>query len=177
LIEKYLKEGILRNDPNNSALLITPYNQEEPIIILNHSSLTPQMWGQAYEKHIGQYYESLGYNVEYNGLNKGCNDGGIDLVAVDKRHTMYIQCKYIRKNPFTKSRIETLLYNSGNTLAKLQTTKTDIFALVVPNIDVAFRKQKIVGVKERYKYPLIDYFLSKNNVQNRILLEIIEIPF
>ena len=37
--------------------------------------------GRLYEQYIGYLYEDAGYNVEYRGIDKGNNDGGIDLIC------------------------------------------------------------------------------------------------
>lgn len=54
--------------------------------------------GQEYEKSVGYYYETEGYEVEYRGLELGEKDGGIDLIATKKNDNkkdemLLIQCK------------------------------------------------------------------------------------
>jgi hypothetical protein len=50
-------------------------------------------YGYQYERYIGYLYESDGYKVEYNGLRKGLDDGGIDLIARKHGQHLLIQCK------------------------------------------------------------------------------------
>ena len=50
--------------------------------------------GLMYEKFIGARLESGGYIVDYNGINKGKADGGVDLVASKDDKKIFIQCKY-----------------------------------------------------------------------------------
>ena len=49
--------------------------------------------GNDYEIYVGQYYETKGYKVFYNGLKNGRKDGGIDLLAENEHETLLIQCK------------------------------------------------------------------------------------
>lgn len=49
--------------------------------------------GEIYEKYIGQLLENRGYSVEYNGINKGKEDGGVDLIARKGRIIALVQCK------------------------------------------------------------------------------------
>jgi restriction system protein len=49
--------------------------------------------GDEYEKKVGKYYEEKGYIVDYNGLKKGLNDGGIDLICKNENEILLIQCK------------------------------------------------------------------------------------
>lgn len=49
--------------------------------------------GNSYEKFIGSKYESKDYHVEYNGIEKGVKDGGLDLIATKKDKLVLVQCK------------------------------------------------------------------------------------
>lgn len=50
--------------------------------------------GIEYEKKCGKIYEEKGYEVEYNGLDNGKKDGGIDLISSKNGETkILIQCK------------------------------------------------------------------------------------
>ena len=49
--------------------------------------------GTQYERYVGSLYEARGYVVEYNGINKGSHDGGIDLICRSKKYTVLVQCK------------------------------------------------------------------------------------
>lgn len=49
--------------------------------------------GRDYELYIGQYYEKLGYSVEYYGMDKKLEDLGRDLIAKKDNKTLIIQCK------------------------------------------------------------------------------------
>lgn len=49
--------------------------------------------GQEYEKYIGRYYRRQGYNINYNGIKKGFDDEGIDIICTKKEEILVIQCK------------------------------------------------------------------------------------
>ncbi len=49
--------------------------------------------GYSYESFCGSKYESLGYSVEYNGINKKFDDGGIDLICTKDDELILCQCK------------------------------------------------------------------------------------
>lgn len=67
--------------------------------------------GEIYEKYIGQLLENRGYSVEYNGINKGKEDGGVDLIARKGRIVALVQCKnwnqkqVIHENIFISCRV------------------------------------------------------------------------
>ncbi|MDD2267633.1 restriction endonuclease [Sulfuricurvum sp.] len=56
--------------------------------------------GKRYERFVGYLYEKIGYKVEYNGIKMGKNDGGIDIIAKAKNHTVIVQCKRRGKTNF-----------------------------------------------------------------------------
>lgn len=84
--------------------------------------------GRDYERYIGWLYEEKGFNVEYQGINEGKEDRGIDLICENKNQISLVQCKYwkehveIRENAvnqlygtstkFTKDKIKEALFES-----------------------------------------------------------------
>lgn len=50
--------------------------------------------GRDYELYVGQYFENLGFKVDYNGMNRGYEDRGSDLIAKKDGKTFIFQCKY-----------------------------------------------------------------------------------
>jgi len=102
----------------------------------NKINLTPEEAGLRYERYIGYLLEIQGMKVDYQGANKGKQDGGIDIIAVFKQKIYIIQCKrysnkhsihvntidqfigtlstYKRKNP-TKN-IRCILYSTNDNL-------------------------------------------------------------
>ena len=49
--------------------------------------------GKLYECYIGSIYEQYNWTVEYNGINKGVHDKGIDLICRKDDKTVVVQCK------------------------------------------------------------------------------------
>lgn len=50
--------------------------------------------GRDYERYIGYLYERDGYSVYYQGIEKGLEDLGRDLIAKNNNEVNIIQCKY-----------------------------------------------------------------------------------
>lgn len=55
--------------------------------------LSNEELGKRYERFIGYKYEAMGYRVDFHGIKMGLDDGGIDLIAKAKSHTVIVQCK------------------------------------------------------------------------------------
>ena len=49
--------------------------------------------GRLYERYVGYLYETQGYNVEYQGIVKGLEDLGRDLICHKGSSVVVIQCK------------------------------------------------------------------------------------
>jgi hypothetical protein len=49
--------------------------------------------GNNYEIFIGKYFEDKNYLVKYNGIENGVKDNSIDLIAINKKEVLLIQCK------------------------------------------------------------------------------------
>ena len=49
--------------------------------------------GIQYERFVGYSYETIGFNVIYQGATKGVNDQGIDLICAKNSQIHLIQCK------------------------------------------------------------------------------------
>lgn len=58
--------------------------------------------GTKYEKFIAQKYLNLGYEIKYNGIEKGVKDEGLDLIAYNKGKTILIQCKNWKENEYAE---------------------------------------------------------------------------
>jgi hypothetical protein len=50
--------------------------------------------GQMYERYIGKIYEEKGYEVTFEGIHKGFNDRGRDLIVKKDEEILIIQAKY-----------------------------------------------------------------------------------
>lgn len=133
--------------------------------------------GKRYERFVGYLYEKIGYRVDFNGINKGKDDGGIDLIAKAKSHIVIIQCKrrgqnsQIHENTINQLVGTLLTYqkeNQGKNIECVLYTQND-------NLDDSARKtlklhsDDIGHIVEPYpfdvgkSYPLIKCNVGKNN--------------
>ena len=160
-----LSKGRLEIDHNSHAVRIISKTGNCTIHEYQYSELDSSDWGYVYEKYIGQKYEEEGYCVEYLGLKKGFFDGGMDMIISKSDFKAYIQCKFSTKSSacFGKQKIEWILYKASSFLSKQYKDKKLIFWLVVPTL-VLIKKE------------LQEYFLSKNNFQDKVKLELKAIP-
>jgi len=65
--------------------------------------------GKEYEKYVGKYIESFGFDVDYRGLKMGRKDGGIDLIARKNNTYVLIQCKNWSKKRVTQKDIRVFI--------------------------------------------------------------------
>lgn len=54
--------------------------------------------GRDYERYVGYQYEKLGYSVYYQGIEKGLEDLGRDLICKKDNQVEIVQCKYWRES-------------------------------------------------------------------------------
>ncbi len=130
-------------------------------------------WGIVYERWVGLELEKEGWEVDYRGISLGFFDQGIDLIAYQGPRTRYLQCKF-HAQPIGKQQIEQILYKGSSFLSKQKPARHDVFELVVPSIDTAFPLKRKKGRAPQQNWQKVR-FLSHNQTQNRIRLEITEI--
>ena len=164
-IASILSKGRLEIDCNNCVVNIIPEVTNRIRHSFPYSEISFDDWGYVYEKYVGQKYEEEGYQVEYLGLKNGFLDGGMDIIISKDDFKAYIQCKYSSKSKacFGKQKIEWILYKASSFLSKQYKDQKLIYWLVVPTL-------KLI------KKDLQDYFLSKNNYQDMVKLELKAIP-
>lgn len=164
-IASKLSQGRLEIDCNNCVVNIIPEELNSVSRSLLYSEIDSDNWGYIYEKYVGQKYEEEGYQVEYLGLKNGFLDGGMDIIISKDDFKAYIQCKYSSKSKpcFGKQKIEWILYKASSFLSKQYKDQKLNFWLVVPTLQLI-------------KKDLQDYFLSKNNFQDMVKLELKAIP-
>jgi len=150
--EKFNKEQKKYNQKPNPYL-----NTKKPTT--THSKETKKRAGDNYEKEVGKYYESFGYNIVYNGLEKGYLDEGIDLIATKEDKTLLIQCKNWKNSLITMKEIYKFLNNCSNFISK-RNFETPII-------------EKIFVVSNKKRNSEIEEFIEKN----KNLFEYKEIPY
>ena len=160
-----LSKGRLKIDLNNRVVSIISNTGNYTIHEYQYADLDSSDWGYVYEEYIGQKYEEEGFQVDYLGLKNGFLDGGMDMIISKDDFKAYIQCKFSNKSRacFGKQKIEWILYKASSFLSRQYEDKKLVFWLVVPTLALI-------------KKELQDYFLSKNNFQDKVKLEIKAIP-
>jgi len=176
-IAKYLKAGAININTIERQIEIA-----EKTLILPYDKLKPEDWGYIYEKYVGQKLESEGFYVEYNGLEKGFLDRGIDLIAAKDNQLFFIQCKY-SKGTISKSKIEWILYKASGILYDKfnEQNRKLVFMLVVNKKAINFSRRKPKNFQlnftdvSKVEFPMLQYFLDHNYVQDKIRLACREI--
>ncbi len=176
-IAKYLKAGEMQINAIERQIEIA-----DRALVLPYEILKPQDWGSVYEKYVGQILESEGFDVKYNGLEKGFLDRGIDLIASKDNQLFFIQCKFL-SGTISKSKIDWILYKASNILYEQfkEHNKKLVFILIVNKKEANFSKRKPKNFRlnfsdvEKVEYPLLQYFLDHNYVQDKVKLECREI--
>lgn len=176
-IIKHLKKGEIYINTIEKQIEIA-----DSAIILPYGILKPQDWGLIYEKYVGQVLESEGFEVKYNGLEKGFLDKGIDLIASKDNQLFFIQCKFLNRT-MSKSQIDWILYKASNLLhEQFEKHKKKLgFILIVNKKETVFSKRKSKNFRlnfsdiQKVEYPLLQYFLDHNYIQDKIKLECREI--
>ncbi|MCU7550418.1 restriction endonuclease [Chitinophagaceae bacterium LB-8] len=175
-IVKYLKLGRINLNP-----IVRQVEIAGSQFVLPYDQISDSEWGYVYEKYVGQILEDEGYEVRYNGFN-GFFDNGIDLIAIKDGNINFIQCKF-RNSVISKSAVEWILYKASNKLYeqyKLHHRKL-FFTLIVNKKSVNFSKRKPKGFQLNFsdilkvEYPILQYYLDHNHIQNKITLQFREI--
>ena len=164
-IASILSKGRLEIDCKNCVVNIIPEVTNSIRHCYSYSEINFDDWGYVYEKHVGQKFEEEGYQVEYLGLKNGFGDGGMDIIISKNDFKAYIQCKYSSKSKacLGKQKIEWILYKASSFLSKQYKDQKLNFWLIVPTLQLI-------------KKDLQEYFLSKNNFQDMVKLELKAIP-
>lgn len=134
--------------------------------------------GRLYERYVGYIYETEGWKVKYEGIIKGFEDFGRDLICEKDGKYLIIQCKCWSKEKLIREKYimqlfgSTILYEYENSVnnvsARFYTTTSlsDEAILVANKLSV-----KIVNESLR-KYPII-----KCNINHAKKEKIYHLPF
>ena len=135
--------------------------------------------GRDYERYIGYIYERDGWQVYYQGILKGLEDLGRDLIAKKDNYTQIVQCKYwSRRNPIHEKHILQLF---GTTVAYIidhpgpSVSGRLITSTVLSEKAMEFAKK--LNVTYAMEYPLMPYASVKCNVSRRDGSKIYHLPF
>jgi len=157
---------------------------------------SPWEIGRDYERYIGYLYEKMGYQVYYQGILKGFDDLGRDLICRKGEHIKIIQCKcwsqskgwIVRENhinqlfgttvmycidKYGEKRVQMELFHdilrSGNIVACLYTST--ILS------DTAKQFSNALGIEIHENFPSSNYPSIKCNISQRTGERIYHLPF
>jgi hypothetical protein len=151
--------------------------------------------GRDYERYIGYLYEQKGYSVYYQGIEKGLEDLGRDLICKNGDQVEIIQCKYWREertihekhiNQLFGTTVEYFIkhidHHSNPQLdffpsmlrSKLITAS---FVTSASLSETAREFAGILGVKVMDRFPFKQYPSIKCNVSHRDRTKIYHLPF
>lgn len=155
---------------------------------------SPWELGRDYERYIGYLYEKDGYNTYYQGIEKGLEDLGRDLIAKRKNEVKVIQCKYWAKHKTIHEKHicqlfgTTLKYwveekklnlsNKPEFLIKLgkRNELMGVFITSTGLSDVAKEFANELGIEVKENFPLEDYPAIKCNISMRTGEKIYHLP-
>lgn len=134
------------------------------------SSRKKSKWqvGRDYELYIGQYYENLGYSVEYFGIEKQLEDLGRDLIAKKDNKTLIIQCKCWSKHKNIHENSITQLFG---TLTAYRAEHENLFEIVdgvlittIELTDMAKKFAKLLNISVIENMPMQEFPRIKCNI-------------
>lgn len=124
-----LLDGIGNNEEENESINDDPVLKFVPLAEFSKLSETernqkaldryllskkrPFEIGRDYERYIGYEYEVKGYEVEYQGIEKGLEDLGRDLVCTKNDEIEIVQCKYWASHKVIREKHVNQLYGTA----------------------------------------------------------------
>lgn len=134
--------------------------------------------GRVYERYIGYLYEKDGWEVKYDGIIKGFEDFGRDLICSKNEKTLIIQCKcwakekVIREKHIMQLFGTTVLYEYEHKISNV----TPVFFTTTKLSEAATLVADRLGIQIRYedlkRYPMI-----KCNINQTTKEKIYHLPF
>ncbi len=150
--------------------------------------------GRDYERFIGYLYEQKGYSVYYQGIEKGLEDLGRDLICKKDEHVEIVQCKYWKEGRTIHEKhvnqlfgttveyyVKNINHRPGRQLALFSTLirseqLTASFVTSASLSDTARDFAEVLGVKVVDKFPFKQYPCIKCNVSHKDKTRIYHLP-
>lgn len=135
--------------------------------------------GRDYERYIGWTYEREGYAVYYQGIIKGFDDLGRDLIATKGKEVTVVQCKYWSRD---KTIHEKHIFQLYGTMTSFQIENPELAVLgrFVTSTSLSDRSKKFsdhLGIKISENTPLEEYPCIKCNIGAASGERIYHLPF
>ena len=138
--------------------------------------------GTEYERFIGYMYETMGYKVEFVGIEKGLEDLGRDLICTNDKEVLIVQCKcwsnkknkVIREKYINQLCGTALMYKIKHPECKKAIKP--VFVSTVPYSDTAKEFAKYLNI-QCIVQPLEKYPMIKCNINLSTNTKIYHLPF
>ena len=122
--------------------------------------------GDHYERFVGWVFYRMGFSVYFNGLIKGMDDEGIDLIAERNNEVLIIQCKCWKRGSVYPMNILTQLDGSAS-LYKIESRKNIHIRKILVTVNRSYTdrfKQVAHSLNiELFPLPLIEFPLVRFN--------------
>jgi hypothetical protein len=135
--------------------------------------------GRDYERYIGWTYEREGYSVYYQGIIKGFDDLGRDLIVTKGKEVNIIQCKYWARDKTIHEKHIFQLYGTM-TSHQIENPNHKVFGHFVTSTSLSDRAKKFadhLGLKISESIPLEEYPCIKCNISGKDGDRIYHLPF
>lgn len=156
---------------------------------------SPWQIGRDYERYVGYLYEQKGFSVYYQGIEKGLEDLGRDLVCKNGSQVEIVQCKYWREDRTIHEKHINQLFGTTveyfiKNIDRKNKPQLDLFPTLLKSkhitptfitsatlSDTARDFAAILGVKVVDHFPFKPYPSIKCNVSQRNGTKIYHLPF
>ncbi len=135
--------------------------------------------GREYERYIGHVYEDAGWEVHYQGIVKGYDDLGRDLVLRNGDRFRIAQCKNWSREKTIHEKHIFQLYGTL-TAYRLDHPGQDVEGEFITSTTLSDRARRFaehLGIRVSESKPLVDYPCVKCNVSKRTGEKIYHLPF
>jgi len=133
--------------------------------------------GRIYERYMGYLYEQEGWHVTYEGILKGYEDFGRDLICVKGQEVHVVQCKCWSQDKVIREKHVFQLFGTS-VMYELREHRqaTPVLATTTKLSPEALRVAEALHVKVRYE-PLRRYPMIKCNINQQTGERIYHLPF
>lgn len=135
--------------------------------------------GRDYERYIGWTYEKDGYEVYYQGIIKGFDDLGRDLIVTKGKEVIVVQCKYWARDKTIHEKHVFQLYGTM-TSHQIENPNLKVSGRFVTSTGLSDRAKKFsdhLGIKISENTRLEEYPCIKCNIAGRDGEKIYHLPF
>lgn len=135
--------------------------------------------GRDYERYVGYIYENNGYAVQYQGIVRGFEDLGRDLICTTSKDTAVVQCKNWSKDKVIHEKHIFQLYGTvvAYRIESPNLPVTGVFCTTTRLSPRAHQFAEALDIEVKEEFPLGEYPCIKCNVSRRDSSRIYHLPF